>query len=256
MDLKVRPLTQPPVELVFHAVEDDALAAGARPGALSSAAPWMTLAAAVSMRLYVRNVSLEPTALAFVDVLVRMGVRVREEVECLRPGGWRGMLDVHPSPLRGINLPSQLIPKVRDEIPLLAVLAAFAQGTTTIRGASLATGENRDLCRMVCANLRALDAAVEDHADGFVIEGGRRLRGAAISTGRDPRIGMAMVIAGLAGHEECLVRDAETTLASQEVFFDRVFAAQFQRLAAHPPPANLAIDTRCCADAVRTLLPE
>lgn len=255
MDIRVQPLIRPPAELSFQADGDGGIPGGTKPAPLSLAAPWMALAAALSMRLYVRHISLDPATLTFVDVLVRMGVRVREEVTSLQPGEWMGTLDVHPSRMRGIALPSELVAKVREEIPLLAVLGTLAAGTTTIRDSFLAEGENRTWCRRLCANLRLLNAAVEEHGDGFVITGGRHLQGNDLPTGGDSSLATAMVIAGLAGDRESLVRDVDTAVAAQRVFFDQVFAAQFERLSPVRPPANSATDTRCCADAVRSRLP-
>lgn len=232
MDLIVQPLAHPPVELTFLAARDEEVACGVNPTVLAFAAPWMALAAALSFRLYVRHIVLDPVTLKFADVLVRMGVRIREEVTSLEPGKWQGMLDLRPSRMKGLLLPPEFLPRVLEEIPLLAVLGALASGTTILRGTLLAEVNNRILCRRLSTNLRSLGASVEEHSDGLTIAGGASLRGADLPTGGDPLLGMAMVVAGLAGKGECLVRDVEVAMTEHPAFFQQVFAAQFQRASA------------------------
>jgi 3-phosphoshikimate 1-carboxyvinyltransferase len=246
MDVRVHPLHQPPAELSFQAA-----APGAAAAPLSFAAPWLAAAAALSLRLYVRNVSLDPATLTFVDVLVRMGVRVREVVTHLQPGGGAGMLDVHPSRMRGITLPPNLAARLRQEIPLLAVLASLAAGTTTLRGAWLAENNRR----LLCANLRTLQAEVEDTGDAFIIHGNRRLVGGELLTEGDPHLATAMVIAGLSADGDSLVRDVDAAAESQPEFFARFCAAQLPSPSRDGPPISSATDTRCCAGAVHIPLP-
>jgi 3-phosphoshikimate 1-carboxyvinyltransferase len=228
VDLIVHPVTNPPLEWTFQA---EGNTPADEPVEMELAAPWMTLAAMLGIRLYLHHVSLDPTRLSFVDALVRMGVRIREEVTSLPPGKWSGTLDIHPSRLRGFSPSPDLLVRLEDQIPLLAVLSAQAGGTAVFRAPHLAAKENRPLCRTLCANLRALDAAVEEHHDGFVIHGGRRLRGTELSTDGDPRLAVAMVIAGLAGDRDSLVRDAGF---SGEMSFDRLFEAHFQPVSRAP----------------------
>lgn len=253
MDLTVRPLTHPPAELFFQAVGDAKIARGAAPTPLSAAAPWMAVAAACSFRLHLRHVALDPATLPFVDILVRLGVRVREEVLSQPPGPWHGALDLRPSSLRGITVPPLLLARIVPELPLLAVLGALAPGETILREPSLASPENQALCHRLAENLRALGNTAAALSDGLVIRGGKPFSGARLASDGHPSLAIAMMVAGLAASGVSVVTDVDAALAAQAAFFHGDFAPHFQPAADPAPPAdpNSATDTTCCAGAAR-----
>ena len=105
------------------------------PGDISSAAFWLVTAACQpGSRLLVKNVGLNPTRTGILDVLVRMGARVREVVESVEEGEPSGIIDIKGDSLTGTVIEGSEVPNVIDELPILAVAGALAQGRTTIRG--------------------------------------------------------------------------------------------------------------------------
>jgi 3-phosphoshikimate 1-carboxyvinyltransferase len=168
------------------------------PGDLSSAAFWLVAAAArPGSRLLVKKVGLNPTRTGILDVLVRMGARVREVVEETGPGEPSGLVDIRGSRLRGVTIGGGDIANVIDELPVIAVAAALAEGTTVIRDAAELRVKESDRIATVAANLRAMGVRVEETPDGMVIEGREHLEAATLPSFDDHRIAMAFAIAGL-----------------------------------------------------------
>jgi 3-phosphoshikimate 1-carboxyvinyltransferase len=187
------------------------------PGDLSSAAFFLAAAAIVpGARVVVRDVGVNPTRTGFLDVLAEMGVsvrRTRERVVCGEPvadlsAGFAGNLQA-PSAVGGDRLP-----RLIDEVPVLAVLAALARGTTTIRDAVELRHKESDRLAAMARGLAALGADVEERPDGLVVHGGRRLRGARVDAAGDHRIAMALAVAGLAAEGETAVEGAESVAIS------------------------------------------
>jgi len=178
------------------------------PGDISSAAFWVVAAAMrPGARVRLRRVGLNPTRTAILDVLERMGARIER-----RPGGDGageplGELVVEGAGLRGTELRADEIPNLIDEIPVLAVAAAVAEGPTTIRGAAELRVKESDRIATTVAGLRALGAEVEEFDDGMVVAGGAALRGGVVESHGDHRIAMAFAIAGLHAAGETRVRD-------------------------------------------------
>jgi len=178
---RVRPSTLRPFELDV-------------PGDPSQAAFWLVGAAVVpGSDVTVEHVYLGPARAAFVDVLARMGADVQ------RDGGATGAVRVrHTGPLTATEIGGGEIPGLIDEVPILAVAAACAEGTTVIRDAAELRVKESDRIAAVAAQLGRLGAHVESRPDGLVITGPARLTGAAVDSGGDHRMAMALAIAGLA----------------------------------------------------------
>lgn len=201
------------------------------PGDFSSAAFWLGLAAAMpSLRLIVRGVSLNPTRLGFVDLLMRMGAKIREEVVVWQCDEWSGHLDIRGARLQGIEVPPACVPLIIDEIPILAVIAAMAMGVTTVRGASDLRCKECDRIKAICANLRAMGVEIEEFPDGFSINGRGYLRGAEVHSYGDHRIAMAFAIAGLLAEEETVIHGADCLSISYPGFFQDVLPDHFRRM--------------------------
>ncbi len=176
------------------------------PGDISSAAFWLVAAAAQpDSRLVVKNVGLNPTRTGIIDVLFRMGARIREVIETNVQGEPLGSIDIKGVRLRATTIQGAEIPNVIDEIPILSVAAALAEGTTVIRDASELRVKETDRIAAVAANLRLMGVAVEEFPDGMAITGCPRLKGARLQCHHDHRIAMAFAIAGL-------FADGETTI--------------------------------------------
>jgi 3-phosphoshikimate 1-carboxyvinyltransferase len=109
-----------------------------------------------------------------------------------------------------------------DELPLLAVLAAFAEGESAIRGAAELRVKESDRIDAVTQGLRAIGASVEEHPDGWIIEGSGRVRGGVVDAAGDHRIAMAFLIAGLRAKQGVTVLGADAATVSDPGFLARL----------------------------------
>ncbi len=195
------------------------------PGDISSAAFWLVAAAAQpGSRLLVEEVGLNPTRTGILDVLVRMGAHVREVVEVMDQGEVRGTIDVKGTTLRGTVIEGREIPNVIDEIPIIAVAAALAEGDTEIRDARELRVKETDRIAAVATNLRAMGVEVEERDDGMRITGGATLRGAKLDSFGDHRIAMAFAIAGLFAEGETTIDNVECVQTSYPGFAETLEA--------------------------------
>ena len=177
------------------------------PGDISSAAFWIVAAAASKgSRLVIRNVGLNPTRVGVLKVMARMGARIVERVD---ESGCEpmGSIEVVGDGLSATEIGGAEIPTLIDEIPVLAVAAALAEGRTVIRDAHELRVKESDRIATVAESLRRMGATVEEFADGMEIVGGARLKGAEIYSLGDHRIAMAFAIAGLFAEGETVIRD-------------------------------------------------
>jgi len=169
--------------------------------------------------LRVEDVGLNPTRTGLLDVLRSMGAAV--EVEPAAPWGAEpvGSLRVRGSELRGVEVPPESIPSLIDEVPILAVAAAFASGETLIRGASELRVKESDRLSAVAGGLRAMGIEVSELPDGLAIRGGRPRRPAKLSSHGDHRLAMAWAVAALAAGEPCEIEGAEAAGVSYPGFY-------------------------------------
>jgi 3-phosphoshikimate 1-carboxyvinyltransferase len=180
------------------------------PGDISSAAFWLAAAAAQPAgHLLVRNIGLNDTRTALLGVLVRMGAQVREAVEDVNQLEPRGVVEVTGIPLKGTVIQGREIPQLIDELPVLAVTAALASGTTIIRHAQELRVKETDRIAAIAHNLRAMGVQVIELNDGLEIHGPAPLRGARLSSFADHRIAMAFAVAGLFADGETIIQDAD-----------------------------------------------
>ncbi|HEY3901938.1 MAG TPA: 3-phosphoshikimate 1-carboxyvinyltransferase [Chthoniobacter sp.] len=189
------------------------------PGDISSAAFWLVAAAAQPRaRLLVKNIGLNQTRTGVLAVLVRMGAQVREIVEN-EEAEPLGVIEVHGARLKGTDIGGKEIPNVIDELPVLAVAAALAVGTTKISDAGELRVKETDRLAAVATNLRAMGAQVQETEDGMIITGGVPLRGARLDSFGDHRIAMAFAIAGLFAEGETIITNTECVATSYPGFY-------------------------------------
>jgi 3-phosphoshikimate 1-carboxyvinyltransferase len=197
------------------------------PGDISSAAFWLVAAAAQpGSRLLIKNVGLNLTRTGIISVLIRMGARIREVIEDVDQGEPFGLIDIKGCRLKGTVIAGPEIPNVIDEIPILAVAAALAEGVTIIRDAKELRVKESDRIAAIVDNLRAMGAEVEDFEDGMKITGGRKLTGARLSSHGDHRIAMAFAIAGLHASGETIIEDTDCIATSYPGFEDTLAAVR------------------------------
>lgn len=189
------------------------------PGDPSSAAFWLAAALVTrESRIELRGVGLNPTRTGFIEVLRRMGAGIETQVQRSEPEP-SGTIVVASSRLRGVTITAREVPMLIDELPLLAVLATQAEGTTVVRDAAELRVKESDRIEAVAAMLRAMGAAVETFEDGFAISGRQQLRGAVVESHGDHRIAMAAAIAALGAQGETEIRGAECVGVSYPAFF-------------------------------------
>ena len=178
------------------------------PGDPSSAA--FLVAAAVLVNdgeIEVRDVLLNPTRLGFVHVLRRMGAHIEIEAHREHPEPV-GTIFARSSSLHATTIEAHEVPSVIDELPLLALAATQAEGTTVIRGAAELRVKESDRIDAVARALQAMGVRIETFEDGFTVEGPQPLAAAVIDPRRDHRIAMTAAVAGLISRGEVRVSDA------------------------------------------------
>jgi 3-phosphoshikimate 1-carboxyvinyltransferase len=195
------------------------------PGDLSSAAFLLVAGAVVAEgRVTLHRVGVNPTRTGALDVLAAMGARV-ESTNSADEGEPTATLTVTSGPLTATTIGGALlIPRLIDEIPVLAVAAAAAGGVTVVRDAQELRVKESDRIAALGRELAKMGAAVEERPDGMAITGGRRLHGAAVSSGGDHRMAMALAVAGLIADGETVVDDVACVGTSFPAFADTVNA--------------------------------
>ncbi len=170
-----------------------------------------------------REVLVNPTRDGFFRKLRDMGVGVSYENE--RELSGEPVADIvitGGSSLRGVEVVPEEVPSMIDEIPILSVVMALAEGRSVVKGAKELRVKESDRIKLICENLRRMGAVVEEFEDGFAIEGGKRLRGAEITTHGDHRIAMAFAVAGMVAQGETIIDDPECVKVSYPEFFEHL----------------------------------
>lgn len=194
------------------------------PGDFSSAAPFLVLAAArPGSRIAIEDVGLNPTRTGLLEVLIAMGADVAIEEAVSEPEPW-GSVTVRGRTLGGIRVDPALVPRLIDELPLLAVLATQAEGETVVTGAAELRVKESDRIQAVVRGLRSMGAAIEPLEDGFAVRGPVRLAGARVAAALDHRIGMAFAVAAGLADGESELDGAEWVDVSYPGFFERLGA--------------------------------
>jgi len=198
------------------------------PGDVSAAAFWLVAGAIhPDAELTLRGVGVNPTRRAAIDLLRRMGAEIEEAPgdSTAAVGSDAGEptadLTVRSSALRAIDLDPSDVAAAIDEVPVLCLAAALAEGTTRIRGAGELRHKESDRIAGVSAGLTALGARVEVDGDDLAIHGGARLRGAATDSLDDHRLAMTFAVAGLVADGETAVgRPASASISYPGFFAD------------------------------------
>lgn len=191
------------------------------PGDISSAAFFIVAGLLIrNSELLIKNVGMNPTRTGLIDVLGRMGA----EIQFLnyRIQNEEPLCDIvaRSNKLKAANIGGSLIPKLIDELPLLAVAATQAEGTTIISDAQELRVKESDRIETVAENLMKMGARLEIREDGFVIPGPQTLKGADLDSYGDHRIAMAFSIAGLIAQGETVIRNTECAEISFPDFFN------------------------------------
>jgi len=199
------------------------------PGDISSAAFWLVAAAAMDgSRLLLKDVGLNPTRTAILKVLGRMGAKITEVVHST-DGEPVGNIEIHGAKLKGTTLLPEEIPNLIDEIPVIAVAAALAEGATHIRNARELRVKETDRITTTVENLRKMGVDVEEFEDGMTVHGGKNLKGAYLESHGDHRIAMAFAIAGLFASGETIIHGTDCINTSYPGFAHHLDAIRHER---------------------------
>jgi 3-phosphoshikimate 1-carboxyvinyltransferase len=192
------------------------------PGDISSAAPFLVAAALLpGSSVTVHDLGLNPLRTGLLDVLERMGARVGVLNRRSVTGEAIGDVEVGHGELVATTIGGPEIPRLVDELPLIALLASMARGTTTISGAAELRAKESDRIETVVTALRAIGAHVEGRPDGFVIRGvPARPRGGAIDSQGDHRLAMLAAVAGIVSREGVRITDPDCAEISFPGFFE------------------------------------
>ena len=191
------------------------------PGDLSSAAfPIAVAACSPGSILRVENVGVNPTRTGFFDVLRAMGATVELEKEREVCGEPVADVVVEGTELRGVTVAGGMIPRLIDEIPILAVVAAKAKGRTVVRDARELRVKETDRIQELGTALGELGVVVETRDDGLVIDGPQEIRGGAVSSRGDHRLALALACAGLLAKQPVIVTGFDCADVSFPGFID------------------------------------
>lgn len=189
------------------------------PGDISSAAFWLVAGAIVpGSNLLIENVGVNPTRTGILEALEMMGADIQLENERTVAGEPVADLRVRSSSLKACTIAGDLIPRLIDEIPILAVAAVFAQGTTIIRDAEELRVKESDRIEVMAKQLNSMGAKVTELPDGMEITGGTPLTGTDVDSYTDHRIAMSLAIAALNSTGTTTINRAEAASISYPDF--------------------------------------
>jgi 3-phosphoshikimate 1-carboxyvinyltransferase len=192
------------------------------PGDISSAAFFLVAGAIVpNSEIRLKNVGLNPTRTGIIDVMREMGadLQVENERKQFEPVG---DLIIKTSTLKGTTIEGDMIPRLIDEIPIIALLATQAEGITIIKDAEELKVKETNRIDTVVHELRKLGAKIESTNDGMIIYGKQQLLGGTVSSHGDHRIGMMLAIASLICKEQTNLDNIEAISVSYPNFFNHL----------------------------------
>lgn len=190
------------------------------PGDISSAAFWFVAGAVhPQARVKLLNVGVNPTRSGIIDVLRSMGANIKVRNESVVSGEPVADIEIESCSLHGVEIGGDMIPRLIDEIPIIALAGIFAEGKTVIRDAQELRVKESDRIRVTIKELSKMGAVIEEMPDGMIIYGGRKLSGAECHSHGDHRLAMMLGIAGLVADGETIVDNAEAADVSYPGFW-------------------------------------
>ena len=190
------------------------------PGDISSAAYFLVAGLICEdADILVKNVNINPTRAGILKVIEDMGGNISYIDRRTVSGEEVADINVRTSALHGTTVEGDIIPTLIDELPVIAVMAAYADGTTVIRDAAELRVKESDRIATVTENLRAMGCDMAPTDDGYIINGGRPLHGASIRTYKDHRIAMSFAVAALNADGETTLDDPSCVNISYPGFF-------------------------------------
>ncbi len=192
------------------------------PGDISSAAFFLVAGAIVpNSELTIQNVGINPTRTGIIDVLKEMGADIIEETASdeIEPAA---DITIKSSNLKGIEIGGNIIPRLIDEIPIIALAATQAEGRTIIKDAAELKVKETNRIDTVVQELKKMGARIEPTDDGMIIHGGTKLHPARVDSHGDHRIGMMLAIASCLAEGETVIENSEAISISYPNFFQHL----------------------------------
>ena len=178
-------------------------------GDISSAAFFMVAAAIVpNSDIILKNVGLNQTRTGIIDVLVQMGADIEILDKRLESNEEVGDIRIKTSELKSVTIEGEIIPRLIDELPVIAVLASQAEGTTVVKDAGDLRNKESDRIKCLVTELIKLGVDIEETPDGFIVNGNTRLKGGAVTECyHDHRLAMSLYVAGLVCEQPVLINE-------------------------------------------------
>ncbi len=193
------------------------------PGDISSAAFFLVAGAIVpNSEIVMKNVGVNPTRAGIIEVLEAMGADMSVQIEDDKAAEPTATISIKTSQLKATTIEGDIIPRLIDEIPIIALLATQAEGKTVIRNAEELKVKETDRITAVVTELKKLGANIEATDDGMIIHGPTILHGASLKTYGDHRIGMMSAVAALISTSPIDIDDADCIAVSYPTFFEHV----------------------------------
>ena len=193
------------------------------PNDISAAAFWMVAASVhPDAEIHLTGVGMNPTRTGIIDVLRAMGADLSINEERQVAGEPVADIVVRSARLRGTTIDGDLIPRLIDEVPAIAVAAAFADGETQITGAAELRVKESDRIATTVSQLAALGVHIAEREDGMIIDGGGKVHGGDVQSFGDHRLAMALAAAALAGAGDVRIADADAVAISYPSFWQHM----------------------------------
>ena len=197
-------------QIICHPIQELYAKPISVPGDISSAAYFLVAAAITPhSHIIIKNVGINPTRIGIITALEEMGASITLQNKKIGFGESTADIEVYAGTLHGITIGGSLIPKLIDEIPVLAVAACYAQGTTVIQNAEELKVKESNRIRTMVTELKKLGADIMETNDGMIIHGGAPLHGGLVESYEDHRVAMSLAIAATLGQEPVTIQNSQ-----------------------------------------------
>jgi len=191
------------------------------PADISSAAYWIVAGLCHNQgKVTLKNVGINPTRSGILDVMSAMGGKISIENSKVVAGEDVGDIVVESSELQGIEIGGDIIPRLIDEIPIIALAACFAKGQTIIRDAGDARNKESDRISITVSELSKFGAIIQELEDGIIINGVGSLNGTICESFNDHRIAMTEAIAAILSKGKTTIRNSDCVAISYPLFWE------------------------------------
>lgn len=205
----------------LHAIDVDVC------GDISSAAYFIAAASVMpGSEVVLRNVGVNPTRTGIIDAAREMGADIRGENPHTRNGEAVCDLVVKSAPLHGINIGGEIIPRLIDELPVIAVMAAAAEGQTVISDAGELRVKETDRIAAVCGEFEKCGIDISATQDGMIINGAKPISGADFESHGDHRMAMSLAVLAQLADGECRIDDIDAVKISYPGFFEDFYGLE------------------------------